>query len=102
MEGFKYYASYSLVLEGFVDNINKKIISTCSFSFSTADGIHATADIIASATDLVNGLFLPNPTFIIDFGKDVCKSDQINDNLLEKAFESIKVYKGLSNYPIGN
>ncbi len=102
IENFRYNASYTLIFEGLADPVNKKYISLCDFAFGTSDGAHGTATIVASDSSVVDGQLIAQPTFVIDFGKDICKSDYINQNKLEYAFEAIKVYKGLNIVPIGN
>lgn len=102
IENFRYNASYTLIFEGLTDPVNKKYISLCNFAFGTSDGAHGTATVVASDSSIVGGLLIAQPTFIIDFDKDICKSDYINQNKLEYAFEAIKVYKGLNIVPIGD
>ena len=102
IENFRYNASYTLIFEGLADPVNKKYISLCDFAFGTGVGTHGTATIVASDSSVVDGQLIAQPIFVIDFDKDICKSDYINQNKLEYAFEAIKVYKGLNIVPIGD
>lgn len=92
-EGFKCNSSYTLYVDPFTDTINHKLVSNASFSISTCDGVHAQASIIASDGSIIDGRYITNPIFIVDFGKDITKSDYINENRIAQAFNSIKVYQ---------
>ena len=91
--GLCYNSSYSVTLDAFTDSTNHKIVSLASFSFSTCDGVHGQASIIASDGSIIDGKFVTNPIFIVDFGKDITQSDYINENRINQAFNAIKVYQ---------
>ncbi|MBP5470898.1 MAG: Ig-like domain-containing protein, partial [Candidatus Riflebacteria bacterium] len=91
--GLCYNSSYSVTLDGFTDTTNHKIVSLASFSFSTRDGVHGQASIIASDGSIIDGKLITNPIFVIDFGKDITQSDYINENRINQAFNAIKVYQ---------
>lgn len=97
--GLKHNAVYSLTLDTLIDKINHKFVPLATFTFSTGDGISAQASITPTPASIVNGKLISKPVFIIDFGKDIAKSDYINENKISQAFNSIKVYKSRTLIP---
>lgn len=100
VESLRYNSDYKIVFNGLVDPVNQKYISAASFTFSTGDGVHGTASIVASDSSIVGSKLNTKPIFVVDFGKAICKSDYIDERKITQAFESLKIYKEDSVVPI--
>ncbi len=99
MDNLCYNSRYTVRFNSLTDQTNLKYIKDAIFTFSTEDGEHAQASITPTDDSIVDGIYVPYPTFIVDFGTDISKSNYINENLIAKAFNDLKVYRnGLQVY----
>ena len=76
------------IMDDLVNDATRQEVATLSFDFTTNDGTHATAEITVDPASESDGLISLNPTFYVNFKKNVHNAH------LNLAKEAIRVYEG--------